>query len=158
MQLGSLLHRKSWFSGKRGRQGRRAKSCDRTSRAVFLFMNLPCVCVVYECHLMSMCAFLACMLWVGSGVCVCVRVWGGAFACMSTAGRRGGSTAGRQCAQQCAQLTASTTGTGWWLWLSGRRCAASHWAQCGRRQWCNGHLLHCFHGDRQLLRQERRGL
>ena len=38
--------------------------------------------------------------------CACVS--GGAFACMSTAGQCGGSTAGTQ----CAQLTASTTGTG----------------------------------------------
>lgn len=41
-------------------------------------------------------------------MCMCVCVLGGASACVSTAGRRGGSTAGRQ----CAQLTASTTGTG----------------------------------------------
>lgn len=94
---------------KRGQEGRRGKSCKRTSWAVFLFISFVCVRVVCRCTVLSTSAFGACM-----SLCAFVNIFG--YSCVyfgmcvrvSTAGRRGGSTAGRRCARQ----SASPPGTG----------------------------------------------
>lgn len=87
------------------------KKQNKTNWAVFLFINWVCVSGVCVCVLMfgtvNKCIW---SMYVFMCVCEYIQVCVGMHVCLcvSTAGQRGGSTAGRRCALQ----SASPHGTG----------------------------------------------